>query len=1164
MAKQAKKKTVAKANAKKIMPEYFDAVLFDMDGVVTRTATVHFAAWKKTFDNLLKEQNKGGDFKEFTQQDYLDYVDGKPREDGVTSFLKSRNIKLPEGTMHDKPGAATVVALGRDKDKEFLHLVHTNGVEPYETTVSLIKNLRHAGIKTALVTASKNGAEILKVTKLASLFDATVTGVDAAKMHLRGKPKPDVFLEAAKRLKVKPSRAVVVEDAEAGVAAGHNGHFGLIVGVARQNNIEALLKHGADVAVRDLGEMTGGEQGDADFRGMTLADLDVTEGNWVVSYDQYDPAHEMQRESLCSLGNGKFCTRGASFESRANDIHYPGTYVAGSYDTIRIDVDDQSPFEREELVNMPNWLCLNFQIDGGEWFSIDDVEIQRFSQRLNLREGILYRDVDFKDKQGRETQLRERRYVHMRYSHVAGIELGVTAVNWSGKLTMRSGIDSSIVNSGDDIDERFKNLKHLETLDKIADKDCVVLKVITGDTRIVVAMGARTSFSVGDLPIESSRLDIIEDEYVGQEVTVDLSQSQTLKTQKVVAMFTSRDRGMYEPMHSAMEVVKDAPGFDDLLVCHLRAWRSLWRQFDLFIETDEENSKLIPSLLLHLNSFHCLQTASMHTVDLDTGVPARGWSGEGYQGHVFWDELFVFPFINLRMPNISAALLKYRYRRLPEARKIAKRMGATGACFPWQSASDGKERTPDYWWQAAEKKWIRDYTHLEIHVNGAVAYNVWSYYQVTADDDFMYSYGSEILLEIARFFASFAKYNKEHDRYEILGVIGPDEFHNGYPDFKEPGLKNNAYTNIIAAWTISHALELLDKMPEDHRQHVRSRLRLLDEELELWEQVRTKLYVPVMKNGIIEQFEGYEELKEFPTKDGRIDLDEMAHQLRLNGGYLNQYKVSKQADILMLGMLFTQCELETLFKEMGLSKDLANLHELAEYYIPRTANQSTLSRVAHTWVLSRLERMSASRKAELLGECKEDEVFYEALGSDYYDVASRGTTRTGIHMGAMAGTVDIVQRCYTGISTRDDVLWFDPLLPKQLVRLSFTLHYRGQSLSVDLHQDQMTVHARHSTAMPIKVGYDGKVMTLNEGDTKVVKLRKIGPPKSSKHDTECGDSSTEKKNSKRDKNDRGKNEHKKNSKSSRATASQTAKKISDAKHSSTSMKGKGTPVATKR
>ena len=1098
-AGKSNKRSQAQSNGPSISPHDFDAVLFDMDGVVTRTAAVHFAAWKSTFDELLKEK-QGKNFKPFTQEDYLDFVDGKPREDGVSSFLKARKISLPKGAPDAEPGLDSAAAVAAKKDHEFMRLVHTKGVEPYETTLSLIRCLRSAGIATALVTASRNGEEILRVTNTAQLFDATVTGVDAAKLNLKGKPAPDVFLEAARRLDVKPKRAVVVEDAEAGVQSGKNGHFKMVIGVARQNNVSSLKKHGATVVVRDLAEVKVTEEPDHS-PGSAMSDLDVTDANWVVSYDKYDPASEGRRESLCALGNGKFATRGAAAESRADSVHYPGTYVAGGYNTITLNVADP-PLEAEELVNMPNWLYLTFKIGDGDWFSLDACEITDYSQRLNLREGILYRYVQFRDKESRLTRIEERRFVHMQQSHLAAIEVAITAVDWSGEITVRSAIDGSVQNGNESVDPGFKFNKHLRCLDRTADGEYLFLKATTTDSNLVVAQAARTQVFLDGEKLEARRENISEEEFVGQDISFTLEKSRSVHIQKTVSLFTSRDRGIYEPGIAAREYVRQAEPMEELVNQQIEAWKSLWRQYDLFIETVEEYSKLVPSLLLHLNSFHCIQTASPHTVDLDNSIPARGWTGEGYQGHVFWDDLFVFPFINLRMPNITSALLKYRYRRLHEARKIAATYGARGACFPWQSASNGKERTPNYWWMPETKQWIRDWTRLEVHVNGAIAYNVWQYFQVSDDTSFMYSYGSEIILEIARFFATFAKLNEERDRYELHGIVGPDELHNSYPDADKHGINNNAYTNFMAAWTLSRALDLLKMLPADHSAHIRRRLDITDKELALWSEVSRKMFLPVMQNGLVEQFEGYENLKEFPGfKDGKIDYDELSKALVENKGALNQYKISKQADVLMLGFLFSERELSEMLQQLGYPPSCMALNKMADFYIPRTSNQSTLSRVPHAWVLSRLDRLHA---AKLLGAdpvCEgldgtdaADQVFYEALGSDYFDVAARGTTNSGIHMGAMAGTVDIVQRCYTGIVMRDGVLWLDPLLPKPLVRLSFTLRYRGQSLAIDINHDRMQIHAQHSAAGPIKIGSGEEAFELNAGETRIIPIEKAVCP----------------------------------------------------------------------
>jgi beta-phosphoglucomutase family hydrolase len=235
-----------------------DAVIFDMDGVVTQTAVVHASSWKKLFDAFLRQRSEetGEPFVPFDEHgDYERYVDGKNRYDGVRSFLASRGIELPEGSPDDPPGSDTVQALGNDKDTYFLEQVRTDGVRPYESTVRLIRELRERGVAIGLVSASRNAEEVLAGAGVLELFDARVDGVVSAERGLPGKPDPATFLEAARELNVEPARAAVVEDALSGVAAGRAGNFGLVVGVARAGQTDALRDAGADVVVADLAEL---------------------------------------------------------------------------------------------------------------------------------------------------------------------------------------------------------------------------------------------------------------------------------------------------------------------------------------------------------------------------------------------------------------------------------------------------------------------------------------------------------------------------------------------------------------------------------------------------------------------------------------------------------------------------------------------------------------------------------------------------------------------------------------------------------------------------------------------------------------------------------------------------------------------------------------------
>jgi beta-phosphoglucomutase family hydrolase len=229
-----------------------------MDGVLTETARVHAAAWKQMFDDYLRARAKreGSPFQPFDAvDDYDTYVDGKPRYDGVRSFLASRGITLPDGSVSDPPDAETVSGLGNRKNELVLHLIREQGVEAFPGSVRLVHAVRDAGLRTAVVSSSANCAEVLKAAGIAALFDVRIDGYAVERDGLKGKPAPDTYLAAAEKLGVEPPAAAVFEDALAGVEAGRAGHFGFVVGVDRIGQADALLEHGADVVVKDLAEL---------------------------------------------------------------------------------------------------------------------------------------------------------------------------------------------------------------------------------------------------------------------------------------------------------------------------------------------------------------------------------------------------------------------------------------------------------------------------------------------------------------------------------------------------------------------------------------------------------------------------------------------------------------------------------------------------------------------------------------------------------------------------------------------------------------------------------------------------------------------------------------------------------------------------------------------
>lgn len=809
--------------------------------------------------------------------------------------------------------------------------------------------------------------------------------------------------------------------------------------------------------------------------------------DWIFIYDGFDPEKESLREALCTLGNGYFATRGAGSEAQADAIHYPGTYLAGGYNRLSTEIAGRV-IENEDLVNLPNWLPLNFRIDDGSWFSLMTVEILSYRQELDIRKGVLSRTIRFRDRQGRETSMTCRRLVHMGNPHLAAQEIVLTAENWSGAVTIRSALDGRVVNAGV---KRYQSLnnRHLEPLNAGSfNSDVIYLEVRTNQSKLHLVQAARTRVLKKKDPLLLERRVIEEPGYIAQELTVDVTKGEIIALEKVVSLFTSRDRGISEWNLEAGKAVESAGSFNALLKTHSLAWEQLWRRFEIEFRKPKSqrtrvyDSRSIPrdpgaggnaGLVLHLYMFHVLQTTSMHTIDLDVGVPSRGWHGEAYRGHIFWDELYIFPFFNFRVPEITRALLMYRYRRLGEARAAAKKEGWRGAIYPWQSASNGREETQQIHLNPQSGRWLPDNSHLQRHVNAAIAYNIWQYFQVTGDMEFLSFYGAEMFLEIARFWESISTYNPDLDRYEILGVMGPDEYHDRYPGAEKPGLNNNAYTNIMAVWILSRALELFDLLAEVESRDLCERLGVLDEEKTRWRDISRKMRIVFHDDGIISQFEGYDRLEEFDWKGYRKkykDIQRLDRILEAEGDTPNRYKASKQADVLMLFYLFSSEEISGLFQQLGYPFEYETIPRNIDYYLKRTSHGSTLSHVVHSWVLARSDRVRSWKQ------------FIMTLQSDVSDIQG-GTTPEGIHLGAMAGVVDILQEGYTGLEARGQVLWLNPVLPKELRRLRMHMRYRGHSLSVEVTPQRIKVHAFPCASGPIQVGCKGKLFNLKTGDT---------------------------------------------------------------------------------
>ena len=1302
-----------------IDPRYHDAVLFDLDGVITDTASLHEQAWKELFEGYL-----GG---VFTSDDYRHHIDGKPRYDGVRDFLASRGVSLPWGSPADPADADTVCGLGNRKQQLFTARIAA-GVPVFGSTVALIKQLIGTGVRVAVFSASRNCAAVLESAGIADLFEARVDGVVAADLGLPGKPDPAMPLEAARRLGTRPGRAVVIEDAEAGVTAGREGGFALVIGVDRSGQRrDRLLECGADEVVRDLSEVTvrtidrrmsslpdalasftqiagvvsarrpaiffdfdgtlstivddpeaatlvpgadkalqalaalypvailsgrglddirdrvgipglwyagshgfeivspdgnyhsnetaaaavpvlaeaaaelterlapipgvrvehkryavavhyrnagadaaatvtaavhhvGSRKGlkvtsgrkvvelrpDIDWdKGTTLewivdrvsgqepllpifigddltdedafdsvlhdgigivvrhaedgdrataarfslddpdrtrefvermvdqCDIDrqMSSTPWSFTFGGYIPEHERLREALCTVGNGYRATRGCAPESDAGQFHYPGTYAAGLYNRLTDNIAGVE-IENESLVNLPNWLSLKFRIDGGDWFDIDAAEILTYRQNLDLRQAELTREFRFRDASGRTTRVVQRRIAAMHLPHACALETTVFAEDWSGTIEFLSMIDGDVRNSGV---QRYRALSddHLvATSTRELGDDSVLLMCQTVQSRIPSAVAARTTVWRGETPLVAQVGFVDEPRRAGHTLTVTIDAGESVTVEKTAAIFSGRDHAISEPGDAAARLLSNIGRYCDLRDGHVREWSHLWERFDIAFDGSPDALRVARLHMLQL-----LQTVPNRDEDLDAGLPARGLHGVAYRGHIFWDELFVFPVLNMRSPSSTRSLLRYRYRRLPQARRAAREAGYDGAMFPWQSGSDGREESQKLHLNPNSGRWNPDASARAHHIGIAVAFNVWQYYQVTGDLRYLIESGAEMLAEIARFWVSRAEFDDARGRYVIRGVIGPDEFHSGYPDRPYDGIDNNAYTNVMAVWVIVRALDALDALPLRTRLDLMETLGIRGRELDVWDDVSRRMFVPFhstpSNHDVISQFEGYDDLEELDwhglrAKHGNIArLDRI---LEADNDSVNRYKASKQADALMLFYLLSADELRELFARMGYRFTPEQIPATVDYYVHRTSHGSTLSSVVHAWVLARGNRDRAMR------------YFQQVLASDVADIQG-GTTAEGIHIAAMAGSIDLLQRAFTGLETRADRLIINPMWPESLGALRMPIHYRGYQLHLTIIGRSAEISVDPSDHRPIVIECRGSVRTLTPGSS---------------------------------------------------------------------------------
>jgi trehalose/maltose hydrolase-like predicted phosphorylase len=717
--------------------------------------------------------------------------------------------------------------------------------------------------------------------------------------------------------------------------------------------------------------------------------------NWLVRETKFLRTALRPQESVFTIGNGYFSTRGAFEEGMLGDL--PATLIHGVF--------DDAPIVETELANAPDWLPLTPTI-GDERVQLDAGHLLRYERMLNLWNGVLTRAFRWQSPAGRTVDICYERFISLADKNVMVIRCQITPVDFSGPLAFYAALDGTVDNLG---------LQHWNKVEQgQTDRQTVFLQSATRATGIMLCEATRLQVDgAADVAYEVSQRENVPTVVA----RFWAEQNQTITAQKAVTLFTSYDVGRNTraaALAKLAEVTRQEHAYERLLEASAQAWAKYWADSDVEIMGDDEAQVATRYMIFQL------LIAAPHD-DEYVSIAAKTLSGFGYRGHVFWDtELFILPFFTLTQPQIARNLLLYRYHMLGGARRKAQDGGYKGTQYPWESAMTGEEVTPR--WvpaptghpdgQQQARVWTGD---LEIHISADIAYAVWQYWCATGDEAFMTHYGAEIILGTAVFWGCRAEWDNKAEHYEFTHVIGPDEYHEH--------VDNNFFTNYMAKWHLQLALDImtwLHKRDPQKGAELTERLALTPTMFDHWRHIIDKLYLGHAPDGkVFEQFEGY-----FARRDvnlATLEPRDRSVQALLGIKATNETQVLKQPDVLMLLYLLPD------------KFDEATVRANWDYYTPRTdlTHGSSLTPGIQTILACRL------------GDPELAYPFYmQATLVDLKDL--RLNTEHGIH-GATAGSVwQAAVFGFGGLRLTDKGVAAAPRLPAHWQRLRFKLFYHGK------------------------------------------------------------------------------------------------------------------------
>lgn len=719
--------------------------------------------------------------------------------------------------------------------------------------------------------------------------------------------------------------------------------------------------------------------------------------------NSFDPRYINKFASLMTVGNGYFGLRASHEENYVDQTR--GMYVAGIYNKATVN-------EPSDLVNLPDVAGMNIELDG-EVFSLLTGEILSYKRQLNLENGELRRDILWKSRTGSRFRLTFQRFASKNYRHVLATKLTVTSLDKPAQMKIVTGIDAQQTNFG---------RQHLiEEKVRVAEGDLLQGIYKTTESGHTIAIATCCTGSVkGEMAHTAKNRQLLS------AINQDLLADTPFVLEKMGVIFTSLDGDLRgESPEEASEAVLrscSAAGYDVLLHKSAGEWAQFWMEKRIKVASTRD----FDQLAIDFSLYQLEVMTPAH--DERFSVGAKGLTGEGYKGHVFWDtEIFITPFHLYTEPEKARKLLRYRYLRLKQALDKAASNGYEGALFPWESAFTGEEETPEFAAiniKTGKRQKVAS-ALAEHHIVADIAYTVVKYYQNTWDDSFMKKEGLELLKETSRFWISRAV--EENDQLVIKDVIGPDEY--------TEHIDNNAFTNYMAWYNVEQALFFMDKYGDDDR-------RLKDRGHEFLK----RLYLPKANDDkIIPQDDTFLSKPEIDLSRYKQAQGSQGILMDYSRQEVNEMQILKQADVVMLLFLLPE-----LFPSDIISENL-------RYYEEHTIHDSSLSKAIHAIVAA---RAGENEKAY--------EFFQESCLIDLGP--NPQSSDEGLHAASLGAIWMAAMFGFANVSIKNQRLSLDPKLPSGWSELAFPLNFQGSRLHVAL---------THNQAVITKVSGDDVCIELN-------------------------------------------------------------------------------------